>query len=137
MVKFLSDEWNNISKEYIIKKLDPTKDLKNVTTSLLAIIENVPPNDSTMNFYLGLQDGKLVDFFVNTGDTFEDKEAVFTVNGNYGTYKSILKGDMSMAVALLKGRLKLKGSKMQALRIIKPLDGVIVSLKEITDEFEE
>ena len=82
MVKFLSDEWNNISKEYIIKKLDPTKDLKNVTTSLLAIIENVPPNDSTMNFYLGLQDGKLVDFFVNTGDTFEDKEAVFTVNGN-------------------------------------------------------
>ena len=136
MVKFLSDEWNNYGKEYIIKKLDPEKDLKNITTSLLAVIENIPPNDTTMNFYIGIEDGKLVDFIVNTGDKFEEKEAVFTVNGNYGTYKSILKGEMSMAVALLRGRLKLKGSKMQALKIIKPLDGVIVSLKEITDEFE-
>ena len=136
MVKFLSDEWNNLSKEYILKKLDPAKDLKHVTTSLLAIIEHIPPDDKIMNFYLGLQEGKLIDFVVNTGDTFEDKEAVFTVRGNYGTYKSILKGEMSMAVALLRGRLKLKGSKMQALKIIKPLDGVIVSLKEVTDEFE-
>jgi len=137
MVKFLSEEWNNISKEYILKKLDPEKDLKNVTTSLLAVIEHVPPNDTTMNFYLMLQDGKLTDFIVNTGDSSEGKEAVFTVSGNYGTYKSILKGEMSMAVALLRGRLKLKGSKMKALQIIKPLDGVIVSLKEITDEFED
>jgi putative sterol carrier protein len=137
MVKFLSDEWNNIGKEYILKKLDPEKDLKNVTTSLLAIIEHVPPNDSTMNFYLVLEDGKLTDFIVNTGESPEGKETVFTVSGNYGTYRSILKGEMSMAVALLRGRLKLKGSKMKALQIIKPLDGVIVSLKEITDEFEE
>jgi len=44
---------------------------------------------------------------------------------------------MSLGIAVLKNRLKIKGSKMQALRLIKPLDGVIVSLKEITDEFEE
>lgn len=137
MVKFLSEEWNTLSKEYIVKKLDPTKDLKNVTTSLLAIIYHVPPDDSTMNFYLGLQDGKLIDFTVNTGDTFKDNEAVFTVSGNYGTFKSIIKGEMSMAVALLRGRLKLKGSKMKALQLIKPLDMVIDSLRKITDEFED
>ena len=137
MVKFLSEEWSTLSKEYIVKKLDPTKDLKNVTTSLLAIIYHVPPDDSTMNFYLGLQDGKLIDFAVNTGDTFEDNEAVFTVSGNYGTFKSIIKGEMSMAVALLRGRLKLKGSKMKALQLIKPLDMVIDSLRKITDEFED
>jgi putative sterol carrier protein len=137
MVKFLSQEWNELSKEYILKKLDPEKDLKNVTTSLLAVIEHVPPSDSIMNFYLDLKDGKLIDFIVNTGDTFTGKEPIFTVTGNYGTYKSILKGEMSMAVALLKGRLKLKGSKLKALQIIKPLDGVILSLKEATDEFEE
>ena len=137
MVKFLSKEWNELSKEYILKKLDPEKDLKSVTTSLLAVIEHVPPDDTTMNFYLGLQEGKLSDFIVNTGNTTTDgKEAVFTVSGTYGTYKSILKGEMSMAVALLRGRLSLKGSKLKALQIIKPLDGVIVSLKEVTDEFE-
>jgi putative sterol carrier protein len=137
MVKFLSEEWNTLSKEYIVKKLNPTKDLKNVTTSLLAIIYHVPPDDSTMNFYLELQDGKLIDFIVNTGDTFKDKEAIFTVRGNYGTFKSIIKGEMSMAVALLRARLKLKGSKMKALQLIKPLDMVIDSLRKITDEFED
>jgi len=136
MVKFLSEEWIQIGKKYMLEKLDPEKDLKNVTTSLLGVVEHIPPNDLTMNFYLELQNGRLTNFIVNTGETFE-KEAVYEVRGNYGTYKSVLRGEMSLGIAVLKNRLKLKGSKMQALRLIKPLDGVILSLKEITDEFEE
>jgi putative sterol carrier protein len=137
MVKFLSEEWIEIGKNYMLKKLDPEKDLKNITTSLLGVVEHIPPDDKTMNFYLELEDGKLKDFIVNTGDTFEEKEAIYEVRGNYGTYKSVLKGEMSLGIAVLKNRLKVKGSKIQALRLIKPLDGVIVSLREITDEFEE
>ncbi len=137
MVKFLTDEWIEISKKYLLEKLDPEKDLKNVTTSLLNIIEHVPPNDSKMNFYLELKDGKLIDFIVNSDDPFQGKEAVFVVRGGYGTFKGIIKGEMSMGLALLKNRLKLKGSKMKALRLIKPIDGVIISLREVTDEFEE
>jgi putative sterol carrier protein len=137
MVKFLSEEWIEIGKNYMLEKLDPVKDLKSVSTSLLGVVEHIPPDDSTMNFYLELEDGKLKDFIVNTGDTFEEKEAAYEVRGNYGTYKSVLKGEMSLGIAVLKNRLKVKGSKMQALRLIKPLDGVILSLKEITDEFEE
>lgn len=136
MVKFLSEEWIQIGKKYMLEKLDPEKDLKNITTSLLGVVEHIPPNDLTMNFYLELQNGKLTNFIVNTGDTFK-KEAAYEVRGNYGTYKSVLRGEMSLGIAVLKNRLKLKGSKMQALRLIKPLDGVILSLKEITDEFEE
>jgi putative sterol carrier protein len=137
MVKFLSEEWIEYGKKYMLEKLDPEKDLKNITTSLLGIIEHVPPNDTTMNFYLELKDGKLHDFTVNTGNTFEGKEAVFIIRGNYGTYKDILEGKLGTAMALLKNRLKIKGSKMEALKIIKPIDGVIESLRKITDEFEE
>jgi putative sterol carrier protein len=137
MVKFLSEEWIEIGKKYLLEKLDPVKDLKSITTSLLGIVEHIPPEDTTMNFYLELKDGKLIDFIVNTGDTFNEKEATYEVRGNYGTYKSVLKGEMSLGIAVLKNRLKIKGSKMKALRIIKPLDGVIVSLQKITDEFEE
>ena len=137
MVKFLSEEWIEIGKNYMLEKLDPEKDLKSLTTSLLGVVDHIPPDDKTMNFYLELKEGKLTDFIVNTGDTFEEKEAIYVIRGNYGTYKSILKGEMSLAIAVLKNRLKLKGSKMQALKLIKPLDGVIVSLKEITDEFED
>jgi putative sterol carrier protein len=137
MVKFLSEEWIEYGKNYMLEKLDPEKDLRNITTSLLGVIEHVPPNDITMNFYLELQNGKLSDFIVNTGDTFEGKEAVFVIRGNYGTYKDILEGKLGTAMALIKNRLKLKGSKMEALKIIKPLDGLIESLRKVTDEFEK
>ena len=137
MVKFLSEEWIEIGKNYMLEKLDPEKDLKSLTTSLLGVVDHIPPDDKTMNFYLEFEDGKLIDFIVNTGDTFEEKEAIYVIRGSYGTYRGILKGEMSLAIAVLKNRLKLKGSKMQALKLIKPLDGVIVSLKEITDEFED
>ena len=120
MVKFLSEDWIEYGKKYMLEKLDPEKDLKNITTSLLGIIEHVPPNDTTMNFYLELKDGKLHDFTVNTGNTFEGKEAVFIIRGNYGTYKDILEGKLGTAMALLKNRLNIKGSKMEALKIIKP-----------------
>jgi putative sterol carrier protein len=137
MVKFLSDEWIEIGKNYMLEKLDPVKDLRSITTSLLGVVEHIPPDDKTMNFYLELEEGKLKDFIVNTGNTFEKKQATYEVRGNYGTYKSVLKGEMSLGIAVLKNRLKVKGSKLQALKLIKPLDGVIVSLTEITDEFEE
>ena len=137
MVKFLSEEWIEIGKNYILEKLDPEKDLKRITTSLLGVVEHIPPNDITMNFYLEFKSGQLKDFIVNTGDSFEEKEATYEIRGNYGTYKSVLQGKVSLGIAVLKNRLKVKGSKLQALKLIKPLDGVVVSLKEITDEFEE
>jgi len=136
MTKFLSDEWIEHTKNYMYENLDPETDLKNVTTSLLAVIEHVPPNDTTMNFFLNLENGKLTDFNVSTGNSY-DEEAVFVITGNYGTFRNILKGNMNMTIALLKNRLKLKGNKVKALRLMKPLDGVIVALREVTDEFEE
>ncbi|VVB60561.1 Uncharacterised protein [uncultured archaeon] len=135
MVKFLSDEWIALGKQYMLEQLDPEKDMKHITTSILMIIEHVPPHDTTMNFYLELKEGKVNDFTVNTGATFTEKEAVFIIRGNYGTYKDILQGTLGTALALLKNRLALKGSKMEALKIIKPIDGVIESLRKITDEF--
>jgi putative sterol carrier protein len=136
MVKFLSEEWIEIGKKYMLENLDPVKDLKSITTSLLGVVEHIPPDDLTMNFYLELENGKLTDFIVNTGNTFDEKEATYEIRGTYGTFKSILQGEMSLGIAVLKNRLKVKGSKMQALKLIKPLDGLIVALKEITDEFE-
>ena len=136
MAKFLSDDWLVQCKNYMYEKLDPEEDLKNVTTSLLGVVEHIPPDDSIMNFYLDFDNGKLIDFVVSKGPTYE-KEAKFVITGSYGTFKSVLKGEMNLTIALLKNRIKLKGSKVKALKLMKPLDGVILSLKEVTDEFEE
>ena len=137
MVKFLSQEWIDYGKKYILEKLDPEKDLKNLTTSILAYVEHAPPNDTTMSFYFELKDGKIDNFKVNTGDNIDEKGIVFVVRANYGTYKDIFQGKTGIAIALLKNRLILKGSKMEAMKIIKPLESVIESLRKITDEFED
>jgi len=137
MVKFLSDEWIDYAKKYILEKLDPEKDMKSITTSILLIIENVPPNNETINLYIELKNGKLNDLKVSIGEIYDEKEAVFIIRGNYGTYKDILEGKLGTAMALLKNRLKLKGSRMEILKIIKPIDGLIESLRKVTDEFEK
>ena len=136
MVKFLSEEWIETSKNCILKELNPETDLKNITTSLLGVVEHIPPDDSTMNFYFSFENGNLNEFLVSTGNAPEGKQPIYEVRGNYGTYKDVLQGKTSLTISLLKNRLKLKGSKLQALKIIKPLDKVIDSLIKITDEFE-
>jgi putative sterol carrier protein len=133
----LSEEWIAAAKKYILDELNPDTDLKNISTSLLGIVEHIPPDDSTMNFFFAFENGNLKEFIVNTGDAPQDKNPVFEVRGNYGTYKDVLQGKTSLTISLLKNRFKLKGSKIGALKIIKPLDKVIESLIEITDEFEE
>ena len=137
MVKFLSEEWIEYGKKYINDHLDPIKDLGNLTTSVLGIIEHVPPTDSTMNFYLELTEGRLSDFILCVGDTITDKNAVYVITGNYGTYRDIFEGRLGTAMALLKNRIRLKGSKIEALKIIKQLGGLIDALGKVTDEYEE
>lgn len=137
MVKFLSEEWIEYGKIFIRNNLDPIKDLNNLTTSVLGVIEHVPPHDTTMNFYLELQNGTLSDFILRVGDTISEKDAEFVITGNYGTYRDIFEGKIGTAMALLKNRIKLKGSKIEALKIIKQLDGLIDTLRKVTDEFEE
>jgi putative sterol carrier protein len=136
MVKFLSEEWIEAGKKYILEELDPETDLKNLSTSMLGIVEHIPPDDSTMSFYFEFDNGKMIDFIVSSGDGPQDKTPTYEVRGNYGTYKDALQGKTSLTILLLKNRLKLKGSKLQALKIIKPLDKVIDSLIKITDEFD-
>jgi len=137
MVKFLSEDWIEYGKQYIRENLDPQKDLNNITTSVLGVIEHVPPQDTTTNFYLEITKGQLSDFILRIGDSISEKEAVFVITGNYGTFRDIFEGKIGIAMALLKNRIKLKGSKIEALKIIKQLDGLIEALRKISDEFEE
>jgi len=137
MVKFLSQEWIDYGKKFILEKLDPEKDLKNLTTSILAYIEHAPPNDTTTSFYIELKDGKINDFKVNSADDIDENGIVYVVRANYGTYKDIFQGKTGIAMSLLKNRLKLKGSRIEAMKIIKPLESIIESLRKITDEFED
>jgi putative sterol carrier protein len=135
LVRFLSEEWIEIAKNIVSKDLDPEKDLKNATASLLNIINNVPPDGKTIYFYINVENGHLKEMQLDQNDTLIKKDAEFVVNGNYDTFKQIFRGEMSTLIALIKNRVQIKGDKKKALQFIKPIDRLNSCLRKINTEY--
>ena len=134
-MKFLSNEWIDTAKKIAIKKLDPNTDLKKATTSLLNIIENIPPDGKIIYFYISVKNGNLDEMLIDHTSSLLDKSAEFVVIGNYDTFVQIFKGEMSTLIALIKNRVKVKGDKVKALQFVKQIDRLNGCLREIKTEY--
>ena len=134
-MKFLSNEWVITAKQIAAEKLDPEKDLKKATTSLLNIIENIPPHGRNVYFFISVNNGIIEEFIIDKTGSLVDKEAEFVVTGNYDTFVQILKGEMSTTIALIKNRIKIKGDKVKALKFVKPMDKLNSCFREIGTEY--
>ncbi len=134
-MKFLSEEWVEKAKKIVSEKLDPEKDLKNATTSLLNIIENIPPDGKIVYFYISVKNGIIEELTVDQSGSLLGKNAEFVVTGNYDTFVQIFKGEMSTLIALIKNRVKIKGDKIKALQFVKPIDRLNGRLREIKTTF--
>ena len=134
-MKFLSEEWIETAKKIAIERLDPKKDLKSTTASLLNVIENIPPDGSSVNFYISVKDGLIDEMIIDKIGSLKDKNAEFVVIGNYDTFVQIFRGDMSTLIALIKNRVEVKGDKVKALKFVKPIDRLTECLREIDTEF--
>lgn len=134
-MKFLSDKWIKTAKEITAKKLDPEKDLKKVTTSLLNIIENIPPDGRSVYFFISVKNGNITEFALDKTGLLLEKDAEFVVTGNYDTFVQIVKGEMSTLIALIKNRVKIKGDKVKALKFVKSIDKLNSCLREIETEY--
>lgn len=122
MVKYLSKEWVDLAKKKVLNELDKVKDLKNMNASLLNVIQNTPPDNKTMYYYIKFIDGNLEEIITGSDESIKQKNPEFIVTGDYTTFVQISSGQMSSAMALLKNRVKLTGNKMKALTITKPID---------------
>jgi putative sterol carrier protein len=135
MVKFLSQEWAEQAKKKVLIELDKTKDLKNINASFLNVIQNVPPENTTMYYYIKFVDGNLEELITGSDESIKQKAADFIVTGEYTTFVQISSGQMSSAMALLKNRVKMTGNKMKALTITKPIDTYNTCVNKIQTEF--
>ena len=134
-MKFLSDEWIKTAKKITAEKLDPEKDLKKATTSLLNIIENIPPDGRSVFFYISVKNGIIIEILLESTGSLLEKNAEFVVTGNYDTFVQILKGEMNTLIALIKNRVKIKGDKVKALQFVKSIDRLNSCLREIETEY--
>jgi len=135
LVRFLSDEWIEKARDIVIEELDPEKDFKNATTSLLNKINNIPPDGKSVNFYISIKNGNLEEMQIDKTDSLKEKDAEFVVSGNYDTFVQIFKGEISTLIALIKNRVKIKGDKIKAMKFVEPIDKMNVCLKKINTEF--
>jgi len=135
MVKYLSEEWAAQAKKKVLEDLDRTKDLKNMNASLLNVIQNVPPDQKTVYFYIKFVDGKLEELLASPDESIKQKNAEFTITGDYTTFIQISSGQMSSAMALLKNRVKMTGNKIKAFTITKPIDTFNMCIKKIETEY--
>jgi putative sterol carrier protein len=135
MVKYLSKEWAEQAKKKVLEDLDRTKDLKNMNASLLNVVQNVPPDQKTVYFYIRFVDGKLEELLASPDESIKEKNAEFTVTGDYTTFVQISSGQMSSAMALLKNRVKMSGNKMKAFTLTKPIDTFNMCIKKIETEY--
>jgi putative sterol carrier protein len=135
MVKYLSEEWAVQAKKKVLDELDQTKDLKNMNASLLNVVQNVPPDEKTVYFYIKFTDGKLEELLASPDESIKQKNAEFTITGDYTTFVQISSGQMSSAMALLKNRVKMTGNKIKAFTITKPIDTFNMCIKKIETEY--
>lgn len=123
------------AKTIVLNELDPVKDLKNATTSFILVVTNIPPNGGTSSLYISVMNGGLVDMMREETDISSQKKAEFVVMGNYDTFVQIMRGQMSVVGALLKGRVQFKGSTMKALTFQQPIERINDCLRKIDTEF--
>ena len=134
MVKYLSQEWAEQAKKKVLTELDSEKDLKKMNTSLLNIVQNVPPDQKTVYFYIRFVNGNLEELLTGSDESIKQKTAEFTITGDYTTFMQISSGQMSSAMALLKNRVKMT-NKMKALTITKPIDTFNECISKIPTEY--
>jgi putative sterol carrier protein len=135
MVKYLTEEWAQQAKKKVLGELDRKKDLKNMNAKILNVVQNVPPDNKTIYYYIKFVDGNLEELLAGPDESIKQKEVEFSVLGDYVTFVQIGKGEMSSGMALLKSRVKLTGNKMKALTITKPLDTYTACIKNIETEY--
>jgi len=135
VVKFLSQEWAEQAKKKVLTELDKAKDLKNMNASLLNVVQNVPPDNTTIYYYIKFAAGNLEELVTGSDEALKQKQADFIVAGDYTTFIQINNGQMSSAMALLKNRVKMTGNKMKALTITKPIDTYNNCVKGVQTEY--
>ncbi|MBW1989355.1 MAG: SCP2 sterol-binding domain-containing protein [Deltaproteobacteria bacterium] len=65
----------------------------------------------------------------------DEKETEFQVSGPYSTWKEIVKGNLDPMQAIMKGKLKVRGSMAKLLKEVKASQAMLKSLKNIPTRY--
>jgi putative sterol carrier protein len=118
-VKYLSDEWRGEAEKRLRESLSPEK-MNHLTSSMSDIYKNCP--DGKQHFiYMRYEQGRLAEFLTGTGEV---PAAEFAVTGDYEVFARITRAELASHLALMTGKLKLKGNMVKALKLASLADRI-------------
>lgn len=136
MAKYLSRQWVEAGRKTVENDPRFKRHTEGISASILCIIEEQPAHADEV-FYIDFADGHIRELYSGPRQEFEKRHAAptFAVYGDYETFREIQTGDLSQSTALMRGRLRLKGSLLKALKYMKALDSVTDILRETPTEY--
>lgn len=129
-VKYLSPEWKEEVEARLKEELTPER-MNYVTSSMSNIYLNCPDGKPRFMFFR-YENGELKEFLVGEG---EPPEAEFRITGDYATFAQISQGKLGSQLALMSGKLKLKGNMVKALKLASIADRLNKVLAKVDAEY--
>lgn len=118
-VKYLSQAWCDVAVTRLKQELTPDK-MNNLTSSMTNIYNNCP-GGGTKYLFIKMADGNFDTVEVGEGDP---PQAEFTITGDYDVYAKISRAELGSQLALMEGKLKLRGNMVKALKLAKISDKI-------------
>lgn len=129
-LKYLSQEWKEEAERMLRSELSPEK-MNHITSSMSNIYLNCPDGKSHFMFFK-FTDGQLNEFLVDEGTP---PEAEFKISGDYEVFAKISRAELGSQVALMSGKLKLKGNMVKALKLAAVADRLNKVLAKIPAQY--
>lgn len=127
---YLSKEWCEEATKRLKAELPPEK-MNQLTSSMVNIYKNTPNNEDKY-FLMEMVDGEFVNVETGEGDA---PKAEFVIYGNYDVFAKISRAELGAQLALMTGKLKLKGNMVKALKLAKISDRINKVLATIPTDY--
>ena len=116
-LKYLSPEWREEAEKRLREELSAER-MKQITSSMTSIYKNCPGGVDRY-LHLRYEGGLLAAIETGEGDP---PAAEFTITGDYETFAKITRSETRSQIALMTGKLKLKGNMVKALKLAAIVD---------------
>lgn len=136
MAKYLSSEWVDDGRKRVEGHPQFVEQTQGVHASILCVVHEQPDHADEV-FYIDFRDGKIIDIYSGPKAEFDARgaSAMFEVHGDYNTFVQIQEGHLSQTTAIMRGRLRLKGSLIKAMKHMRALETVTRILREVPTEY--
>jgi putative sterol carrier protein len=133
MAIFPSDEWLQVLIEKLNSDERYAQIARNWEGDMTFVIEPGGALGEETRFYLDLWHGKCRGGYMITQG--QEVRAVFSLNGPYGNFVRILKGELDPMQALLTRKVSVKGNMAVLMRNVPTVLDFVRCCREITDQF--